>query len=302
MLELEVTITAVISPDYLTAFIATTSTLLSLLLIAACTILVLFLMACRSYRELSMITSFYDTLTPRSFAIYTSIKRTPKNREYVNVARLFNENVKRVQEGLPKSSQPLPRMPDLPRTLKCTSESSSLAVGDYEKVEHVLSEHESTRNNNSAKYFIPSGAAKPGLVATLSNNLSFFNRNRCTIKSGDTSVDDVIIYDSTHTSPSHSHSDRVANPITDVSSNYSITNNQGSVLIEDMLASEHPPLSLSVSSNHLYKLAALRASPTQPKAQFQFTDESDLGPSISAEHLVDITLSQLNDSVSSDSV
>ena len=290
VLELVVTITEVTSQDYLTALIASSSTLLSLLLISACTCVLLFVIACSNYRKLSRVTNFYETATPETFAIYTSIKRTPKNREYVNVARLVNYSVNIKQEGVPKSSQPLPRMPDFSHVPKLTSESSSLAVGDYEKVEHVLSEHESIRN--SARYCIPSGSTKPGLVATLSNNLSFFNRKNCTIKSGDTSLDDVIIYDSAHASPSHSNSEH--------EHEVSTASNQGFVQIEDMV--DHPPLSLSVSNNHLYKLAALRDSPTGPKAKFQFAEDSELGASISAQQLAGVTLSQLNDSISSDSV
>ena len=285
--ESVVTIIDVTSQDYLTALIAASSTLLSLLLIAVCSMAVMSVITCRSYRKLSTMTRFYDTLTPESFAIYTSIKRTPKSRDYVNMTRMLNQGVRK-HEGLPKSSQPLPKMPELPRPLKCMSETSSLAVGDYEKVEHVLSEHESSvRNGNGARYCTPSGSARPGLVATLSNNLSFFNRNKCTIKSGDTSLGDVIIYDSAQASPSHSHSYLAAD---------------GSGLIENIIATEHPPLSMSVSNNHLYKLAALRASPTHPKAKFQFAEDSDLGASISAEQLAGYTLSQLNDSLSSDSV
>ncbi|KAI6653852.1 hypothetical protein LOD99_3354 [Oopsacas minuta] len=291
----------VTSPDYLTALIASSSTFIVLLILLFSAMIVLIILACRSHRNLSRISNFYDTLTPESFAIYTSIKRSSKHREYVNVARM---DLSTKLDSVTKSSQPLPRKPEI--VLKCMSETSSIDHGDYEKVEQVLAEHESSKNctsNDSTKYNTSS------VTKDLANNLTFINHREITVKPDNRKMSDVIIYDSSHISPvdtrkysnlelTSKNSPGDDDPYTPYNPNF----NENKIISKEH-SHDHIPITMSVSNNHLYKLAASRHSPTEHEANFQFVeDSSDITTSFSVKQLAGMTLSQLDDSISSDSV
>ena len=278
------------SPDYFTALIASTMTLLFLLFLSFFAIIAFSIIAYRTHTKLCAITYFYDTLTPETFAIYTSIKRTPKYREYVNVARMYS-NIMNKSDFMDKSTQPLPKRPD--SVVRRMSATSSITVGDYEKIDHILRQYELNRNNNNTvKYGVSSSPAKRSLVKTLSNGLTFFNRSRNNVKPDKRNAADVIAYDSSQTSPNkhYNHEDPYT-PYNPVVIRQNIPPGEES--------NNHIPLTMSVSNNHLYKVNASRHSPTHQPANFQFVEDTS---EQSAKQLAGITLSQLNDSISSDSV
>ena len=275
------------SSNYFTALVASTTTLLSLLVLSFFAIITLSIIAYRSHSKLCEITYFYDTLTPESFAIYTSIKRTPKYREYVNVARMYS-NMMNKSDCVDKSTQPLPKRPDT--VIRCMSATSSLTIADYEKIDHILRQHELNKSSNTARYYMSPSPAKRGLVKTLSNGLTYFNRSRANVKPDKHTGADVIVYDSPQNSPNRYHEDPYT-PYTPTVIRQNIPPREES--------NDHIPLTMSVSNNHLYKVNASIQSPTHQPANFQFVeDPSDM----SAKQLASITLSQLNDSISSDSV
>ena len=280
--------------SYLVALISTASCLSSLLLVSLFAILILLIILCRSQRNLSILIRFYDTLTPESLAVYSTIRRTPKSRDYVNMIRFFNERVA-TQETTPKSSQPLPSRPGT--RLKCMSESSSIVLGDYEKVGPALEKHESIKNSSSDRSMLQPGA-KISLTQALSNNLTFFNRSRCGIRtSTNYDQEENIIYDSPPRSPDPPGPYPYRRTLN--STHTASYLEPSEVTEEDFKPSDSIPL--SVSNHHLYKLARSPTSPSQPHATFHFED-SDSTSRGNARHLAGITLSQLNDSVSSDSV
>ena len=282
----------VMSSDYFTALVASTTTLLSLLVLSFFAILTLSIIAYRSHTKLCEMSYFYDSLTPESFAIYTSIKQTPKYREYVNVARMYS-NMMNKSDCTDKSTQPLPKRPDT--VVRRMSATSSLTIADYEKIDHILRQHELNKNNNSAKYSMPPSPAKRGLVKTLSNGLTFFNRNRANVKPDKHTGADVIVYDSPQNSP-NKHEDPYTpyTPYTPTVIRQKIPPGEES--------NNHIPLTMSVSNNHLYKVNASKYSPARHTANFQFVEDPSDPSDLSAKQLAGITLSQLNDSISSDSV